>query len=67
MKLIFVNILQGMEGGGGGGGGGTPGGGGGGRGGGGGGVGVDGTPARRFGYAAVFRNDFTFSGKPLIF
>ena len=33
----------------------------------GGGGGVDGTPARRFGYAAVFRNDFTFSGKPLIF
>ena len=33
----------------------------------GGGEAVDGTPARRFGYAAVFRNDFTFSGKPLIF
>ena len=29
--------------------------------------GVDGTPPLSFGYVAVFWNDFTFSGKPLIF
>ena len=29
--------------------------------------GVDGTPPRSFWHVAVFRNDFTFSGKPLIF
>ena len=40
---------------------------GGGEGGGGVGVGFDGTPSRNFWYVAVFRNDFTFSGKPLIF
>ena len=34
---------------------------------GGGGGGVDGTPPRSFWYVAVFWNDFTFSGKPLIF
>ena len=28
---------------------------------------VDGNPTRSFWYVAVFRNDFTFSGKPLIF
>ena len=28
---------------------------------------VDGTPARSFCHVAVFRNDFTLSGKPLIF
>ena len=28
---------------------------------------VDGTPPRSFWYIAVFRNDFAFSGKPLIF
>ena len=33
----------------------------------GGGGGVDGTPPRSFWHAAVFRNDFTFSGNPLIF
>ena len=37
------------------------------KGGGGGGRGVDGTPPRSFWYVAVFRNDFTFSGKPFIF
>ena len=28
---------------------------------------VDGTPPRSFWYVAVFRNDFAFSGKPMIF
>ena len=28
---------------------------------------VDGTPPRSFWYVAVFRNDFAFSGKPIIF
>ena len=32
-----------------------------------GGRGVDGTPPRSFWYVAVFWNDFSFSGKPLIF
>ena len=29
--------------------------------------GVDGTPPQGFSYVGVFRNDFAFSGKPLIF
>ena len=32
-----------------------------------GGGGVDGTPPLSFWYVVLFRNDFTFSGKPLIF